>query len=83
MAQIRDAGIEIEEYTEQDGARELVYFVAGASIRWVEPQFMRTNKWREEDYLRKTGRRTRRARIRFSPYSLALESQPESVRYFQ
>ena len=57
-AQYRGVRIEGEEYTEEDGARELITFVADAPILWSKTRFARSNKCREAAYLNRTGRHT-------------------------
>jgi hypothetical protein len=80
-AELRHAEIESEEYSEVDGARELVQFVSDAMIAWEEHTLTVTNQWREEEYLRRGDRRTIRARIAFSHERSVLELQPEKVVY--
>jgi hypothetical protein len=80
MAERRGAGIEIEEYTEQGGARELVFFVANGLISFINGPFRPTTRWKEHAYLLTTGRRVVPARLLFCPQTGKLTLVPESLK---
>jgi hypothetical protein len=79
IALLRECGIEVEEFENADGRAQLVYFVAGVALEWSSSRFARTNKWREEAFLRRTGRRTRPSALHFSEQIAKRQIRAEAI----
>ena len=78
-AETRGIAIEEADHIEQDGVLQLVRFIASEFIRWIEPVFEHSNRWREARFPRSTSRRAVPPHLRYSPVTRELVLVPESI----